>query len=46
MAGGPRYDVHGINIPVAAFRRQLEVMYLHGFSPVNLRDVIFELHQG
>lgn len=38
--GGPRYDIHGINISVAAFRRQLEIMYANGFRPVNTCDLI------
>ncbi len=38
--GGPRYDIHGLNISVATFRRQLGVMHDNGYWPITMRDVI------
>jgi peptidoglycan/xylan/chitin deacetylase (PgdA/CDA1 family) len=40
FAGGPKYDVHGLNIGVATFRHQLQLMYDKGFWPVNLTSLI------
>jgi|SRR5579871_1904342 len=37
--GGPRYDAGGLNISVATFRAQIELMWTKGYWPVNLRDV-------
>ncbi|HEY3779748.1 MAG TPA: polysaccharide deacetylase family protein [Fimbriimonadaceae bacterium] len=40
--GGPRYDVHGLNISVATFRDQLALMYKDGFRPISLRDLVLK----
>ncbi len=40
FSGGPQFDVHGLNIPISAFRQQLEVMEKQGYYPVNMRDLI------
>jgi peptidoglycan/xylan/chitin deacetylase (PgdA/CDA1 family) len=40
FSGGPRYDVHGLNIRIETFRKQLQLMYDKGFWPVNLTAVI------
>jgi len=40
FAGGPLYDIHGLNIAPATLRRQLQLMYNAGWYPVNMRDVL------
>lgn len=40
FAGGPLYDIHGLNIAPATLRRQLQAMYAAGWVPVNMRDVL------
>jgi peptidoglycan/xylan/chitin deacetylase (PgdA/CDA1 family) len=39
-AGGPRYDIHGLNIAPDTFRNQLALMEKAGFWPVNMRDIV------
>jgi peptidoglycan/xylan/chitin deacetylase (PgdA/CDA1 family) len=39
-SGGPRYDIHGLNIPPDTFRRQLELMERAHWYPVNMRDLV------
>lgn len=38
--GGPRYDIHGLDIAPDTLRRQLQAMYTAGWYPVNMRDVL------
>lgn len=40
FAGGPQYDVHGLNIEVSEFRKQLETMESLGYFPVNMRELV------
>ena len=40
FAGGPLYDIHGLNIAPATLRRQLQGMYDAGWYPVNMRDLL------
>jgi len=40
FAGGPLYDIHGLNIAPATLRRQLQAMYAAGWVPVNMRDAL------
>lgn len=39
FAGGPRYDVHGLNISPESFRAQLEDLYREHRYPVNVSDL-------
>ena len=40
FAGGPVYDIHGLNIAPATLRRQLQRMYDADWYPVNMRDAL------
>ena len=40
FAGGPLYDIHGLNIAPITLRRQLQSMYEAGWYPVNMRDLL------
>lgn len=40
FAGGPLFDIHGLNIAPATLRRQLQGMYDAGWYPVNMRDLL------
>jgi len=37
---GQRYDIHGLNISPATFRKQLGMMYAAHWYPVNMRDLL------